>query len=326
MSNYKDLVVIGGYPSTDSRKQTLKDTILSLNQHFDILLVTHYPADAEIQSLVNYYIYDIRNEFFINESVYFYTYNPKFYLEYYYGENGHNHHSYAVYRSMMNAVSFIKDYYDGFYYIEGDSVFSEKDIEQLKNIKTEVTKNNKEAFFFLIDNCIQTIFFYTKTEFFNKVFPICKTVDDYKNLCNQIGSFEVLENFFYCNLKQNDYLNNTLLMETQVYDYFINSKININRLKENNNQFDIKILKIKNSSNFAYFYMNSSGDSYENQYEDLYINDKFINTINLLDKYESNPLPNYLQSSNHFTVRLGNTLITYTKDQITNSNSFIEFF
>jgi hypothetical protein len=326
MSNNRDLVVIGGYPSTDSRKQILKDTILSLNQHFDILLVTHYPADIEIQSLVNYYIYDIRNEFFINENVYFYVHTPKFYLEYHYGENGHNHHSYAIYKSMMSAVSFIKDYYDGFYYVEGDSIFSKEDIEQLKNTKLETIKNNKEAFFFLIDNCIQTIFFYTKVDFFNKVFPICKTVGDYQNLCGQIGSFGVLENFFYCNLKQNNYLDNALLIQgTQVYDYFTNSKININRLKDDNNQLDIKLLKIKNTSDFAYFYMNSIDIVHENQYADLYINDEFIDTINLLSQYESNPLPSHLQSNNHLTIRLGNTVITYTKDQIINSNSFVEF-
>jgi len=326
MASNKDLVVIGGYPSTDSRKQILKNTILSLNQHFDILLVTHYPADVEIQSLVNYYIYDIRNEFFINESVYFYVHTPKFYLEYHYGENKHNHHSYAIYKSMMSAVSFIKDYYDGFYYVEGDSIFSEKDIEQLKNIRLEIDRNNKEAFFFLIDNCIQTIFFYTKVDFFNKVFPICKTVDEYRTLCKQIGSFEVLENFFYCNLKQNNYLNSALIMNgIQVYNYFANSKINVNRLKEDDNQLDIKLLKVKNTSNFAYFYMNSSNITYKNQYADLYINDEFVDTIDLLSKYESNPIPDYLQQNNHFNIKLESTNITYTKDQIINSNSFVEF-
>lgn len=323
MLNHKELVVIGGYPSTDSKKQILKDTILSLNQHFDILLVTHYPADTEIQSLVNYYIYDIRNEFFINESVYFFTHTPKFYLEYYYGENGHNHHSYAIYRSMMNAASFIRDYYDGFYYVEGDSIFSEKDIEQLKNIKSEI--GDKKAFFFLIDNCIQTIFFYIKTDFFNKVFPICKNVDEYKNLCSQIGSFEVLENFFYCNLKQNDYLNDTFLIQRdQIQNYFVNSRMNISRFKEDNNQFDIKMFKIKNTTKFAYLYMNN-GDIGENQYIDLYINDEFIDTIDLLNQYESNPIPDHLQLNNQFIMRLGSTVVTYTKDQILNSNSYIEF-
>jgi hypothetical protein len=58
---------------------------------------------------------------------------------------------------------------------------------------------------------------------------------------------------------------------------------------------------------------------------DLYINDEFIDTINLLSTYESNPLPDHLQLNNHFTIKLKDTVVTYTKDQIINSNSFVEF-
>ena len=89
----KDLVVIGGYPIDENRISILKETILSLNKHFDILLCTHYPADIELQKLVNYYIYDNRNEFFENETVHMWYSNNNIYFEYYYGENKWKHHS-----------------------------------------------------------------------------------------------------------------------------------------------------------------------------------------------------------------------------------------
>ena len=171
----RDLVVIGGYPADQNRISVLKKTILSLNKHFDILLCTHYPADVELQKLVNYYIYDDRNEFFENETVYMWGSNYNIYFEYYYGENGWKHHSYAIYRNLLNSVGFLSDHYEDFYYVDGDSIFAESDIEKLKEIKNTVYKENKEAFFFYTESHIQTIFFYFKTKFFTSIFPNLST-------------------------------------------------------------------------------------------------------------------------------------------------------
>ena len=329
MSISKDLVVIGGYPSNEHRTNILKNTILNLNSHFDILLVTHYPADVELQKLVNYYIYDDKNEHFENETVHFWGDYPKFYFEYYYGENGQKHHSYAIYRSMLNAASFARNYYDGFYYIEGDSLFSENDIQKIKDIKAITSSYNKNGFFFVSDDSksksIQTMFFYVKTSFFDDVFPVCTTANEYIETYNKLNTFGMLEWFFYSILETNNTLGKVYLQYQDCSDYFNTSKINLNFIKEHNNSsipFEIKIVKIKNTYDLAYLCVSNPHVDFSNSF-DLYINDEFITKLPGSELYSSGRIS---PKSEKFEVRLNDIVIgTYTKDQILKSQSFVEF-
>ena len=99
----KDLVILGSYPSSDKSKEVLKACIKSLKEHFDIMLCTHYPADFETQNMVNYYIYDYRNEMVVNEDVYIYGDCDQFYFQGYI-EGTSTHPGFAIYRSIMNGL------------------------------------------------------------------------------------------------------------------------------------------------------------------------------------------------------------------------------
>lgn len=326
--NNRDLIIVGGYPSDQNRISVLKETILSLNSHFDILLCTHYPADIELQKLVNYYIYDDRNEFFENDTVYMWANCPDFYFEYYYGENGWKHHSYAIYKSMLNGVSFAKNYYEDFYYLEGDSIFSESDIQKIKDIKLTTLKNNKEGLFFCVGDHIQTIFFYSKINFFNSTFPLCKNVQEYKIEYEKIGSFGVLENFFYNTLKSRNKLNSVVLFDEneESINYFDNSKININFFKEDNSTFipfELRIVKVKGTEDFAYLCISSPNIDLEKNRLDLYVDDQYVDTLPGTDFYTSKII---YPKNEIFNVKLGDSYVkTYTKTDILRSKTFVEF-
>lgn len=324
----RDLVIIGGYPSDENRISVLKETILSLNSHFDILLCTHYPADVELQKLVNYYVYDDRNEFFENDSVYMWAVCPDFYFEYYYGENGWKHHSYAIYKSILNGVSFAQNYYDDFYYLEGDSIFSESDIQKIKDIKSITSNSNKDALFFCVGEHIQTIFFYSKINFFNDTFPKCKNVQEYKDEYQKINSFGVLENFFYRTLQSKNKLQSIVMFDEteESLNYFSSSKINVNFFKEDNLNsipFELKIAKVRGSEDLAYLCISSPNVDLEKNRLDLYVDDEYIDTLPGVDFYTSKRI---YPKNEIFNIRLGDSYVrTYTKTEILRSKTFVEF-
>jgi hypothetical protein len=124
----KPLLITSSYPSTEEGEKILKSVLEQLKDDFDILLATHCPTSKDIQSMVKYYIYDHRNEMIDQDpQVHFWADYPKFFFKIH-KEEGTKHHSYAVYRSLMNAVYLMQDYYDDFIYIEGDCLFSKEDL------------------------------------------------------------------------------------------------------------------------------------------------------------------------------------------------------
>ena len=58
----EEVIVLGTYPNLKSRVQLTKDTIESLKPlGRKIMLISHYPVDADIQRMVDYYIFDAYN-------------------------------------------------------------------------------------------------------------------------------------------------------------------------------------------------------------------------------------------------------------------------
>jgi hypothetical protein len=128
----KSLAIIGAYPNTKEGIDILKNTILSLENEFDILLSTHYPVDKDIQQMVKYYVYDYRNETIPHESEYYIWWlsENNFYVQNLEKREFPNYH-YAVYRLIMNGLFLLKDYYEDFYYINYDCTFEKSDFQKL---------------------------------------------------------------------------------------------------------------------------------------------------------------------------------------------------
>lgn len=319
----KDLAIVGAYPSTKEGVQILKENLLSLNEHFDIVLTTHYPADKEIQSLVKYYIYDIRNEFVVNENIHFWADYPAFYTEVF-DDKTNTHHSFAVFRAIMNAINLTRDSYDDFFYIEGDCIFDEKDIITLKEIKTNTIKNNKQASFFTFPDFLSTLLFYSKTDFFINSIPFCKNAEAYELACQKVNSFGVLENYLYNSILSSNNFDNILCLENiQPTAYFPNSKIGINSFFEGQvaffKSFRAHVVRVENTNEIAFVYVNNNDSVYTNDME-VHLDDQLVMTFppgQCADYF-------YLYPQNdNFTVKIGNLILSCNKQEIINGRSFI---
>jgi hypothetical protein len=319
----KDLVILGSYPSSEKSKQILKNCIKSLKEHFDIMLCTHYPADFETQNMVNYYIYDYRNEMVVNEDVYIYGDCDQFYFQGYI-EGTSTHPGFAIYRSIMNGLKIAKGYYESFYYIEADAIFSEADIQKMLDLKNKVVESKKKGWFFELDRVLTSNIFYCNVDFFLDHFPECKNVDGYNSLCSTIGSFGILENFLYFVIKHFNKLNELfILKDIHFTEYFNDSKMSMLSFREDGmtHPFELRLVKVENTEKIAFVYINNNnGDA--NEYINFSINDIISTKLPLSKKYLSQIVDS---NSDTFTMTVGNYIKKYTKEGILTSKSFVRF-
>lgn len=185
-----DIIIVTAYPNTDEKSEVLRKCILQLKKtNKEILLCSHFPADKDIISLVNYYIYDSRNEIITNEeyaqyisgdsSYYFFETNEfVFYIR-----NMYNYyHYFAIYQLFESAFKYVemlgKEYC---YLMEGDVIVHDEDLHQFNDIKKRVIDNNKLAYFqFNGDFAVYSVtFFFSNVKFFLKNLNFVKTKTEY---------------------------------------------------------------------------------------------------------------------------------------------------
>lgn len=280
----KNLIVVGSYPSTKEAENVLIESLSRLKTHFDILLVTHLPVSENIQKMVQYFVYDHRNEMIpTNFSAYHYwVWNPDPFF--YYQVTNNQPHAFAVYRSLMNAVNLIKDSYDDFFYVEGDSLFSEKDIQKLKTLKDLAKSNKKSATFFSSKGFIGTWVFYSQVDFFIKNLYFPKNVENYISECKRIGSYGILENFLYNTLENRGVLDLFYSIDNEEFiDYFKESNINMiavkNEKRVKNLSYFAEVLPVQNTEDqLAFCYITHDEGLFEKPV-DVYLEDEKITTL-----------------------------------------------
>ena len=116
LENKDEVIILNAYINNDSKEKLLNkciDQLLKLNR--EIMIVAHTPIDKKIIDRVHYYIYDYDNTFlpsnladcfwFSDSNIYYQT-----------NKYGYAIHSYAVWRSIQNAVSFAKILGKKFFY------------------------------------------------------------------------------------------------------------------------------------------------------------------------------------------------------------------
>ena len=112
-----------------------------------------------------------------NPHVSFWADYPSFFVRIF-NQFGKFHHSYAVYKSIMNSLHLSNHSYESFIYIEGDTIFSKEDISKLKNLKIICEKNKKEALFFKDPSFLNSVVFYSSIGFFKNTFFLTELVKD----------------------------------------------------------------------------------------------------------------------------------------------------
>lgn len=321
----KDLIVIGSYPNTEKGVEILKSCIKSLKDDFDILLSTHYPADKDIQLLVDYYIYDIRNEFVKDRGQYFWADYESFYSEIY-SDNTYTHHSFAVYRQIINAVNFSKDIYDSFFYLEGDCYFDKTDIKKLKELKETTKIKNKKGCFFCFHEFLCSTLFYCNTEFFLSVFPMTKTIEEYEYILDKIQSYGALENFLYRNIISLEKENEILSLENiHITDYFENSEFGLSFVSDGKTEFSggfvFRVAKIDGTEELALLYVNNNSTKNKEILE-VSMDGRLI--ANFPNEHFASAIRIY-PDNDDFMLSIGNLSYKYNKKKVLENKSFVKF-
>lgn len=332
----KSLAILGSYPNTDIGVKVLKQSIESLKDHFDILLSTHYPVDKEIQQMVKYYIYDHRNEKLKHE---FDTYtwwwgSPELYVHTEGSGKKENHH-YACYRLITNAIEFIKDYYEDFYYIEGDCIFHPDDVIKLKKMKEDSLSNDKKASFFTIgDDFFTALAFWSKMDFYVETISVLKTAQEFSEYT---GGKNSLEKFYAQEIKSKNKLSDIHMMrDISSISYFDKSKMaQMMHIPSGNTvSANYRIVLVRQTLSFPerkldtnniYFVFSGKGYYDTNQREEIHIKiDK--DTPFVLNTGDYCYWKQIVPTSDKILVQHNGIIDEYSVDEIlSDTNSFIIF-
>lgn len=277
-----DLLIVGAYINSQEGENVLYESVKRLSGLFDIALVTHTPISERIQKQVKYFIYDHRNELFVNEvsTVYWGDY-PTFDYEIH-PDGFRKYHSFAVYRSITNAVKLLSNEYDSLTYIEGDWWFSPEDALKLKRLKTMAIENKKLGVFFSAPEFLHTNYFYCTMDFLKNIFQFFNSKEDYIYRCQQIESHGQLENYFYKAIEFNNSFNK-VIVETLLDNYFPTTQGNLNVANEKNTNnavtYITDVLRVYGTDDIAFMYINSAKlDTVLNEYT-VKLDGEYITTV-----------------------------------------------
>lgn len=223
----KNVIIINSYANTDERRNVLINCINKLKKlSIDLILISNYQDDSYIQSLTDYYIYDIDN---------FLLTKDKSPLNWF-ADNKETIHlfhagtSYIVYKHMCVSISFAKNLqYKNFFYLEFDVDFSESDIDKIDFILNRCLIDKKMwmcNFQSFGKQSIESRLFAGNVDFFLENFILVKSINDWNNKWPFSISSDSLESIFpqlVNHVKESIHFTNTCVGEffdTSKFDVF----------------------------------------------------------------------------------------------------------
>lgn len=224
----KNIVIIDTFPSNKIQEDILIQCIEKLKPlGYDTMLVSHYPVNSDIQRLVNYYIFDDKNDFLPSHlSPFYFMYTDSFDVKVYNGG-----HALAITRNMSRSINFAKSMgYEYFVFMEFDILFHENDLKVLDGLRQQMVDENKKMVFFKpIDfiecgsHVYETLLFGGYCDFFLDKLQPPIDVDDWLN--KKMGY--TLEVAFF--EKFSEFENQYIILPDHSHNYFAESKVNVFR-------------------------------------------------------------------------------------------------
>lgn len=229
--NKEEVIVIGTYPNLKSRVKLTKDTIESMRiLGRKIILISHYPVDAEIQRMVDYYIFDAYNPL-THHSYYtrFYRHTNEYHVDVNINGLKHSNQSLTVLVNLFTATKFAKDLgYKRFFYTTYDVILNELDaptieasFENVSNTSTAYLGSLKTPF----GRGIQTNGMTFDVDFFLTLFDDVRTSDDYNRVCHNIGAQNFLEDYLV--KKINEKINDVIVIDNPQETLLVNSGLGV---------------------------------------------------------------------------------------------------
>ena len=246
-----ELIVIGTYPNTKTRKKLTKDCIESLsNSNRKIMLVSHYPVSEEIQNMVDYYVFDKHNPM-IPHSYYtrFYNYTNKYDVEIKIDGLKNTNQSLTVLTNLFNSVKSAKDFgFNKIVYITYDVIVSEKDLQTIDTMFEKL--NTIDGYFSTLPtpfgNGIETTAMSFTTDYFLSTFDDVRNGLEYNESCSKSNSQNFLEDYFSKKIFNS---NNVEIITNDESTLLINS----GKGTSSNSEY-YSIIPVKNKDNVWCFY------------------------------------------------------------------------
>ena len=251
--NKEEVIVLGTYPNLDSRVQLTKDTIKSLKAlGRKIILISHYPVDADIQRMVDFYLFDAYNPL-THHSYYtkFYRHTNEFHVDMNINGLKHSNQSLTVLINLFTATKFAKDLgFKRFFYSTYDVIIDERDIPTIEASFEDVAKSNTAYLGTLntpFGKGIQTNGMTFDVDYFLDVFDDVRTPDDYNRVCQSIGAQNFLEDYLVKRINQRT--NEVVLINNQQETFLVNSGLGV----ASNSEY-YSIIPIERNTNTYMFY------------------------------------------------------------------------
>ena len=229
--NKEEVIVIGTYPNLKSRVQLTKETIQSLKiLGRKIVLISHYPVDADIQRMVDYYIFDAYNPL-THHSYYtrFYRHTNEYHVDVNINGLKHSNQSLTVLVNLFTATKFAKDLgYKRFFYTTYDVILNELDAPTIEASFQSVEQSNTAYLGSLktpFGRGIQTNGMTFDVDFFLNLFDDVRTSDDYNRVCYNIGAQNFLEDYLV--KKINTRINDVVLIDNPQETLLVNSGLGV---------------------------------------------------------------------------------------------------
>jgi hypothetical protein len=284
----KTITIIDAYVSSLEKENLLRECITSCRKlGTDIMLVTHCALPKDIVELVDYYIFDKDNRFNQNSIHAFKSIgNTTVFIPI------KESHEYPIVKSMRNAFILAKGLgYDFFYFTEFDLLFSDSDIEKLKQLQTQLTSQSKDFIFFQPINAAwyinnvpiynvyyETNFFAGKMSSFMEVFDsyFPHTLEEYNRRLAHIqgDNPNCLEFYFFDAFSK--YLDKTILIKNHTKEYLKDSRINVSSYQ------NTKCMIMRSTNQEDYLYITNEN---EKEYTfKVYLNGQFHSEYKLSNK------------------------------------------
>ena len=231
----EELFIVLTYPNTKIKENITKQCIEGLkNDGRKILLSSHYPVSNELQSMVDYYIFDNYNPL-IEHTLYKYYWsdmgNVKVDLNLDKLPNYNNlNQSLVVLNNLENSIRFANQIgYKRIINISYDFILNGDNINTINNICNRINNEGTNGYFMKYNegdmSLLKSVFFIVDTNFYINNFENIRTPEKYNNECEKIGAHNFLENYYMNKLKNVQHL--LTIDETDEDKLFNNENINI---------------------------------------------------------------------------------------------------
>ena len=198
---HEEIIVIGTYPNLKSRVWLTKQTIESMKPlGRKIMLISHYPVDAEIQNMVDFYIFDKENPLtYHSYYTLFYNQTADYRADVHINGLKNSNQSLTVLVNMFTAAKAAKQLgFTKMFYSTYDVILHEKDIPTVEHA-FESLESNINAFLGSLKTPfgfgIETNGMAFKIDWFLNTYDDVRSPDAYNNICASIGAQNFLEDY-----------------------------------------------------------------------------------------------------------------------------------